>query len=55
MIKVNLIDQAGILSEEDFKRLENFVIDHCLCGTDDIGRLKHIKIIDDGDKGYTGY
>lgn len=55
MIEIKLIDSAGVLSPSEFKRLESFIIDHCLCGTTEISRLKNVKIRDDGASGYSGY
>ncbi len=55
MIEINLIDEAGALSPSDFDRLKNFVIDNCLCTTDEIAKLSHVKVRDDGATGYLGY
>jgi len=55
MIEVNLIDQAGVLSGPEKKRLKSFIIDHCLCTTEEIPWLKHVKVRDDGASGYSGY
>jgi len=55
MIKIQLIDSAHVLSASDFNRLESFIIDNCLCSTDDICKLKNVKIRDDGASGYSGY
>ena len=55
MIEVKLIDVAGVLSTADFKRLKSFIIDHCLCTTDEINKLKHVLVRDDGASGYSGY
>jgi len=53
--KIRLIDEAGVLSQDEFNRLKSFVIDHCLCTTDDLAKLKHVKIRNDGASGYSGY
>lgn len=55
MIEVNLIDEAGALTPSEFKRLKKFIINHCLCTMDDINKLRHVKIRDDGAAGYSGY
>jgi hypothetical protein len=55
IVEVNLIDEAGVLSQDELKRLKNFVIDHCVCSRMHIQRLKQVKVRDDGPAGYTGY
>lgn len=55
MIEINLDDQAGVLSKSDFARLKNFIIDKCLCTSEDLAKLERVIIRDDGDEGYTGY
>jgi hypothetical protein len=55
MIEMNLIDEAGVLSPTDYSRLKSFVIDNCLCTTDVLAKLKHVKVRDDGASGYSGY
>jgi hypothetical protein len=55
MIEIKLIDEAGVLSPEDFKRLKNFIIDQCLCSSEEIDKLQHVKVRNDGASGYYGY
>ena len=55
MIQVNLIDEAGVLSPEEFTRLRTFIIDRCLCTTDELAKLQAVKVRDDGASGYSGY
>lgn len=55
MIEVKLIDEAGVLSPEDFKRLKNFIIDRCLCTSEELAKLQHVKVRNDGASGYSGY
>jgi hypothetical protein len=55
MIKIKLIDSAGALSTSEFERLESFITDNCLCSTEEISKLKHVKVRDDGASGYSGY
>lgn len=55
MIEINLIDEAGVLSPDDFKKLKCFVIDNCLCTSEHTARLVHVKVRNDGNSGYSGY
>lgn len=55
MIKMKLIDEASVLSPSEFKRLESFITDQCQCRWEEIKSLKHVKIRDDGNSGYSGY
>jgi hypothetical protein len=55
MPQVTLIDTAGVLSDEDYARLKTFIIDDCLCGTQDLKMLRHVELRDDGAAGYSGY
>lgn len=55
MIQVNLIDEAGVLTTSEFDRLKGFVINQCLCTTDELAKLKSVKVRDDGASGYGGY
>jgi hypothetical protein len=55
MIEVQLIDTAGALSAADFKRLKQFIIDDCLCTSDELAKLQHVQIRNDGASGYSGY
>lgn len=55
MIKIKLIDEAGALSDSEFEQLELFVTNHCQSRTEEIKSLKHVKIRDDGNSGYSGY
>ena len=55
MIEINLIDEAGVLTPADFNRLKIFVTDNCLCHTDEVAKLQHVKVRDDGASGYSGY
>jgi len=52
---INLIDEAGVLSPEEFTRLKNFVPDDCLCTTTEAPWLLHVKVREDGFTGYRGY
>jgi hypothetical protein len=53
--KVNLIDEAGVLSPAEFTQLEEFITTHGLCRTEELKSLKHVKVRDDGNSGYSGY
>lgn len=55
MIEIKLIDSAGVLSPADFKRLKDFVINSCLCTSDEVAKLQHVMVRDDGNSGYSGY
>lgn len=55
MHEIKLIDEAKILSPYELERVKNFIIDKCLCTTQALKRLKHVKIRDDGNAGYSGY
>ncbi len=55
MIEINLIDEAGVLSPADFDRLKGFIINNCLCTSEEIPWLKHVKVRNDGPSGYSGY
>ena len=55
MIEIKLIDLAGVLSTSEFNRLKNFIINDCLCMTEDVNKLKQVLIRDDGASGYSGY
>jgi hypothetical protein len=55
MPQVTLIDTAGALSPAEFAQLESFIIDDCLCGTDDLRMLRHVELRNDGASGYSGY
>lgn len=52
---INLIDEAGTLSADEFNELKNFVVDKCLCTYMETPWLKYVKIRMDGDTGYMGY
>lgn len=52
---IELIDEAGVLSSDEFYRLKNFVIDECLCTPMDTSWLKSVKVRKDGLTGYSGY
>lgn len=55
MPQINLIDTAGVLAPADYARLKDFIIDDCLCGTEDLKMLRHVELRDDGPAGYSGY
>lgn len=55
MIEVNLIDEAGVLSDAEYDRLKGFIIDQCLCTTDELAKLQAVRVRDDGPAGYSGY
>lgn len=55
MIGVNLIDEAGILSKTDFKRLKNFVIEKCMATAEELKYLSSVRVRNDGNTGYSGY
>ena len=55
MITFNLIDETGELTASELDRLKNFIIDKCLCTTEEVPWLKHVKLRDDGAAGYSGY
>lgn len=55
MIEINLIDSAGALSPAEYKRLKSFIIDDCLATSDEIAKLQHVELRDDGAAGYGGY
>lgn len=55
MMEIKLIDQAHVLSPADYKRLKSFIIDNCLCTSEDVVKLKFVKIRDDGPTDYSGY
>lgn len=55
MPRVNLVDKDNILSKAEYERLKSFVIDNCLCGSEDLIKLKQVTLQNDGDQGYTGY
>lgn len=55
MPEINLIDADSVLTASEFKRLKGFVIDHCLCTSSALSKLKHVTIRDDGPSGYSGY
>jgi hypothetical protein len=55
MFEINLVDKAGVLSQADFNRLKAFVIDKCLCTSEEVPKLESVTIRDDGNSGYSGY
>jgi len=55
MIEINLVDEAGALSAVEHTRLKSFIIDHCLCTSEELARLKSVRVRDDGASGYLGY
>lgn len=52
---INLVDQAGVLSFDDFNRLKNFVVDKCLCTHVETPWLSSVIVRKDGNTGYLGY
>jgi hypothetical protein len=52
---INLIDEAGVLSKDEFDELKNFVIDECPCSHYETPWLKYVKIRKDGNSNYKGY
>jgi hypothetical protein len=52
---INLVDEAGALSADEFLELKNFIVDECLCTQVETPWLEHVKIRADGDTGYYGY
>ncbi len=52
---IKLIDQAGVLSPDEFTRLQNFIVDHCHCSSEETSWLQAVKVRDDGASGYKGY
>jgi hypothetical protein len=50
-----LIDETGVLSEDEFKRLKSFIVDHCYCSTEETAWLQAVKVRNDGPTGYRGY
>jgi hypothetical protein len=52
---IELIDEAGVLTSDEFYQLKNFVIDECLCTPIDTSWLKSVKVRKDGQTGYKGY
>lgn len=55
MININLIDETGTLTNSEVEELKSFIIDDCLCTSDEIAKLKAVKVRDDGPAGYSGY
>ena len=55
MIDINLVDQASVLSQADFNRLKTFIIDKCLCTSEELAKLERVIVRDDGNSGYSGY
>lgn len=55
MPEVKLIDVDGVLTAAEFDRLKNFIIDDCLCTSNDLAKLQHVKVRNDGPSGYAGY
>ncbi|WP_054864460.1 hypothetical protein [Methanosarcina barkeri] len=41
---INLVDEAGALSTEEFHELKNFVVDECLCTQVETPWLEYVKI-----------
>ena len=54
-IGINLIDQAGVLTTADRERLQSFIVDKCLCTTDELARLKKVIVMDEGASNRLGY
>jgi hypothetical protein len=52
---INLIDEAGVLSPDEFTRLKNFIVDKCHCTSEETSWLQAVKVRDDGAANYTGY
>lgn len=52
---INLIDEAGVLSADEFYELKNFIIDKCLCTHVETPWLLNVKVRQDGSTGYSGY
>ena len=48
MIEINLIDEAGVLSPSEFERLRDFIINNCLCTSDEVAKLQAVKLRNDG-------
>lgn len=54
-IEINLVDVDGVLSASEFERLKNFIIDKCLCTSDEVAKLEKVLLRNDGASGYGGY
>ncbi len=52
---INLIDEAGVLSFEEYYKLKNFIVDKCLCTQVETPWLLNVKVRKDGFTGYYGY
>ena len=52
---INLLDEAGALSADEFYELKNFIVDECLCTHMETPWLEYVKIRADGNTGYNGY
>jgi hypothetical protein len=52
---INLIDEAGVLSADEFTRLKNFIVDECYCTSEETSWLLSVKVRNDGASGYKGY
>jgi hypothetical protein len=52
---INLIDEAGVLSPDEFTRLKNFIVDKCHCTSEETSWLQAVKVRDDGATNYSGY
>jgi hypothetical protein len=52
---INLIDDTGVLTPDEFSRLKNFIVDKCRCTTEETSWLQAVRVRDDGATGYSGY
>jgi hypothetical protein len=52
---INVIDHTGTLSAAELARLKGFIVDKCLCTSQEAAWLQAVRVRDDGAKGYLGY
>lgn len=53
---IPLIDEPGVLSPVESTRLSNFIVDKCHCTSQEVPRLLHVKLREDGSpNSYLGY
>lgn len=52
---IHLADPAGVLTADEFDRLERFITDRCLCTGVETEWLRRVIVRDDGPSGYSGY
>lgn len=51
---INLVDEANVLSPDDYIKLKNFIVNKCLCTHVETPWLT-VKVRKDGNTGYYGY